>query len=200
MNAHQIANLRRRTAELSVGASTVRGAGAAGTVAAARRALARIPLEEFAVSSKTKFVRALDRQTLQVKASLPNRARHWGVARKVLNIFMRSCVYNRPLARAYAIAHLEPWLELPLDSQVARGLSTCSAVPVPMWRTVKGLSEGENRTYQEAAIALARRRSVHPIHLEACWWREAVNECRCGDLRTAVPERSTRRRVPASKP
>ena len=179
MNQRQIDNLRLRTAELAVGASTVRGAGAPGTVAAARRALKAVPLRSFAVRSRRQFRAILERHTRNVQSRLPPNARHWGVARKVLNIFLRSCVYSRPLARAYGITHIEQWLELPLDSQIARGIRTCSGAPVPRWRTVKGVSPGTQAQYQAAAEALARKLRVRRIHLEACWWRETISHCAC---------------------
>lgn len=148
-------------------------------MAAALRALARVPLATFAVSSRPRFLAALDRQTLVVKGRLPPGAQHWGIARKVLNIFVRSSVYNRQLSRAYSLAHLEPWLELPLDSQVAQGLATCSGSSLPRWHSVKGLRPDVSAEYQAAAAALARKRGVFPIHLEACWWRERVRRCQC---------------------
>lgn len=180
VNAHQTKNLHHRTAEFSVGPSTVRRAGAPGTVASARLALKRVSLTMFQVRSRKQFLVILERETKRIQKSLPNRAQHWGVARKVLNIFLRSCVYSRPLAKYYRITHLEPWLELPLDSQVAAGIKTCSgSSKLPKWLSVKGLTPEDSTHYQTAARALARHKGGNPIHLEACWWRANVTRCRC---------------------
>jgi hypothetical protein len=178
MNPNQIENLRRRAAELAVAASTVRGSPT-GTVRAARRALQTVRLEAFVVSSRTQFLDVLEHETRRVRSRLPRGARHWGIARKILNIYLRSCVYSRPLAEAYRLTRIERWLELPLDSQVARGAHACSDAKLPRWRTVKGLTRKDSAAFQKAAVDLAAKLRVYPIHFEACWWRETVERCEC---------------------
>jgi hypothetical protein len=179
MRPRHIEKLRERTAELSVGASTVRNAGARGVVRASRRALKSVNLAKFAVGTRSRFLKALERETQKVRLKLPPGARHWGVARKVLNIFLRSCVYSRLIARAYGLSQVERWLELPLDSQVANGIHVCSRMALPRWQTIKGLESDVSVCYQNAAASLARRLRVHPIHLETCWWREDLDRCKC---------------------
>lgn len=93
MGPELVDKIRRRTAELAVGPSTVRGAGAKGVVAAARDGLEAVPLRRFQVRSRGAFERELEFQTQELRAQLPRGARHWGVARKVLNIFLRAVVH-----------------------------------------------------------------------------------------------------------
>jgi hypothetical protein len=145
VNELQVGNLRRRTAELSVGASTVRRAGRNGSGSSARATAGSAQgLRRLIALS---LLAALDRETVRIQRQLPDGARHWGVARKVLNIFLRSCVYSRPLASAYGLAHIDRWLELPLDSQVAEGIVMCSGAKLPRWRTVKAVSRRIHAEY-----------------------------------------------------
>jgi len=191
MTPNQVEKLRHRIAELAVVGSTVRGSPT-GTVKAARRALKAIRLDAFVVSSRARFVQVLERETRQLRSMLPSGARHWGIARKILNIFLRACVYSRPIAEAYRLGRIEPWLELPLDGQVARGVRICSTTQLPRWRTIKGLEPGDSEQYQRAAGRLAEEFRVCPIHFEACWWREPVTACEC--RRTLKGQTSVHRR------
>lgn len=173
-SVHQqfVKQLRMRTAELAVGPSTVRGVGNKGVVRAARSALKGVRLSRFAVSSRSAFLAALDRETELVRLSLPRGARHWGIARKVLNIYLRSVVFNRHLCAAYYLARVERWLELPLDEHVANGIASVAAAgSLPRWQTIKGLSPEVSALYQSAARKAGKARGVPPIHLEYLWWR-----------------------------
>ena len=122
MNAELISQLRRREASTAVGPSTARGMGPKGTISAAREYLASLDLTKFRVASEKEFRSVLNRATNRLQNQLPRSAKHWGAARKFLNIFLRNVVYNRYLRKYYRLSHLEPWLELPLDSHVAKGL------------------------------------------------------------------------------
>jgi hypothetical protein len=170
MKKRIIENLRLRTAELSVSPSTVRRAGARGVLAASRRALKSTRLARFRVHSQRAFAEQLNRETIRIMRRLPDGARRWGIARKVLNIFLRSVVFNRHLCAAYSLAHLEPWLELPLDRQVAEGIWQ-SSPSLPRWEAIRGLSPGVSAQYQAAARLIALQHRVPPIQLEYLWWR-----------------------------
>ena len=172
MKRELIENLRLRTAEIAVGPSTVRGAGARGVTWAARAALKRVPLRRFRVPTRSAFERVLESQTRAIQRRLPRGAQHWGVARKVLNIFLRSVVFHRHLCSAYGLERTEQWLEVPLDRHVAEGIR--HAYPnggLPRWRTIKGLVPSVSAVYQMAGRSTAASRGVHPVHLEYYWWR-----------------------------
>ena len=172
MNRHLVENLRLRTAELAVAASTVRGAGGKGVTRAARAALKSVPLRRFAVRSRSAFDRVLESQTRRIQARLPRGARHWGVARKVLNIFLRSVVFHRHLCSAYKLERTEAWLELPLDRHVAEGIQReYAGTALPRWRTIKGLLPDVSAAYQRAGRSIAAVRGAEPVHLEYYWWR-----------------------------
>ena len=175
MNDHQLHQHRLRVAELSVGASAVRGMPR-GTVAAARNALKRTRLTAIPIAERERFRSWLDQQTRRVSAALPEPS--WGVARKLLNIFLRSCVYDTALRTGYGLAPVEPWLEVPLDQQVAAGIRSCSGENLPRFAN-KRLERSVSVEYQEVARRLAQRAGTHRIHLESCWWRVEVGRCRC---------------------
>ena len=101
-----------------------------GTVASARARLRTVDLSEFGTSDEEEFLAALDRWTSLVRRSLPGNAR-WGLARKVLNIFLRDAVYNVYLRTAFRLDRCEPLCELPMDRIVAKHLVSASVTKVP---------------------------------------------------------------------
>lgn len=172
MNAQLISKLRRREASTSVGASTARGMGPKGTIPAAREYLASLDLARFCGTSEKEFRSALNRATNRFMNHLPRGAKHWRAARKFLNIFLRNAVYNRYLCKYYGLARIEPWLELPLDSQVAKGLRNEErGRSLPRWKTVIGLDRETNETFQGFATSVARTKKIHRVHLDVIYWR-----------------------------
>src|SRR5262245_190755 len=119
MRPELIRALHRRIANTSIGPSTARRMGPVGTIAAARAFLTDLSLPRFQCTSTAGFERTLDQITGEFMASLPRGARYWGSARKFLNIFLRSVVYNRYLYDEFKLGKIVPWLEVPLDSHVA---------------------------------------------------------------------------------
>ncbi len=107
-------------ARLSVGASAARGQRAPGLVDAARSYLAEMPLGGFGVASEIKFREHLDKKTEDLMRVLPRRGRSWGMARKLLNIFLRNALYDFYLRTAWKLHRSEYWLEVPLDGIVAK--------------------------------------------------------------------------------
>jgi hypothetical protein len=97
MNKELLNLLHRRIAGTSVGASTARGMGPKGTIAAARAYLAGLHVSRFSVSSANEFRVVLNRATRVFVKKLPKGAQHWGPARKFLNIFLRGVLYNKYL-------------------------------------------------------------------------------------------------------
>ena len=100
----------RRTME------TMRGAGNTGVVTAARTHLGRLDLRPFGTRHNDRFRAELNSATTRLRAVLPEDARHWGLARKGLNIFLRDCLYTVYLRERYRLDRAEPFFEVPLDS------------------------------------------------------------------------------------
>ena len=194
MNEYLLRRLRWRTAELSVGPSTVRGAGARGVVRAARKALKLVRLRRFATGSRTEFLAALETETKRIRRVLPRGTRHWGIARKVVNIFLRQAAHNVYLSARFGLRRVERWLELPLDSHVAAGIYRARpTLELPRWRTIKGLTPDDSELFQAAGRKIARDKRVIPIHLEYLWWREPGRPSNKRMQRTAH-RRAARRR------
>jgi len=176
MKPELIKALHRRIASTSIGASTARGMGPGGTVAAARSFLADLSLARFRCRSASSFQRTLDRVTDEYVEELPRGAQHWGSARKFLNIFLRHVVYSRYLCEEYRLAHIVPWLEVPLDSHVALGLrGERGGSSLPRWHTVIGLDAATSRRYQDFAAEVASRMGCERVHLDLLYWRREQN-------------------------
>jgi hypothetical protein len=166
--------LRKRVGRTAVGPSTARGMGPAGTIQSARTYLQELDLKAFAIKTQTAFHRRLDSETDSLIAALPKSARHWGSARKFLNIFIRNCAYNRFLCDAYGLAQLEQWMEVPLDSHVAKGLRLePEGENLPRWRTVIDLSRAESDVWQSVALKVATRKGIERVHLDLHYWNGA---------------------------
>lgn len=166
-----IASIRRYIAFGSVGASTVRGLRKKGVVAAARNALAQVRLEHFATNSDTRFRNSLDAETERVRRALPNETQFWGVARKVLNIFLRGSLYNTYLNAHYKLSPAERCFEIPLDSLSASGIRRETLVrPRPRWVGVKHVTPAINDVFQALAAEIAAARQTVRVHLDAVFW------------------------------
>ena len=123
---------------------------------------------------------SLDRSTHLFLNDLPQGAKHWGAARKILNIFLRGVFYNKFLCEYYKLDCVEPWLELPLDSHVAKGLrSEKNGKLLPRWTTVIGLNHEINKKYQEFATLVAKKKGTNRVHLDIEYWRSNfINQLR----------------------
>jgi len=168
--------VQSRVARIAVGASTVRGRGNAGAVAAARKYLRHVDLAKFGAKPPA-FRRALDRETKALLASLPKGARHWGIARKLLNIFLRDCLYTTYLAKDFGLSRAEEAFEIPLDSITAVNVKRASGRgTLPPWPGVKHLTTSLSAQFQEAAAAEAGRRGISRVHMDAVWWSQSRDE------------------------
>jgi hypothetical protein len=168
--------LQARVALLAIGRSTLRSQGAPGVIAAARRYLRDVDLGAFAtIRSRAQFEKLLEEHTRSLMKRFPSGAnKSWGGARKAMNIFLRDAVYNRVLCDHYRIVHLEPLLELPLDSNTYEGLVEDSAPDqvVPGWPRLKNLDPSLNSQLQAIAQAIAKRFEIHRVHLDIKYWRK----------------------------
>jgi hypothetical protein len=163
--------VQSRTARVAIGASTVRGRGNAGTVAAARRFLRSLPLRRFAVRNPNRFAAELNRTTNDLCTALPRKAQRWGLARKILNIFLRDCLYTTYLAEAYHLQRAERFLEVPLDSITARELRLAAGRGgLPRWPGVRNVTADVSARYQAVAANQAKPLNIARIHLDSLWW------------------------------
>ena len=99
MSKGLLQQMQQRTAGVAVVPSAVRGPESKGVLPASREFLRQMNLNAFGTDDRSKFSRALNRQTKALMAALPAKERHFGLARKVLNLFLRECLYNAYLRR-----------------------------------------------------------------------------------------------------
>lgn len=168
-----IRQLVRREAFRAVGPSTVRGQKAPGVVRAARSYLSKVSLGCFSVADSAGFERTLNVHTARLQGRLPPAAQSWGLARKVMNIFLRHSLYNVYLRDHFNLAMAERFYEVPLDSLVARGVK--SRFPpgcLPRWLGVRHLDAERSAMFQEAAAVIAYEWGIARVHLDAYFWLE----------------------------
>ena len=112
-------HIRIYTARYSVSASATRGQRSPGLVHAARAYIAAMPLSAFGVASEKRFLSVLNRHTELLRRACLATGCSWGLARKLLNIYLRNALYTSYLRDAYRLQLAEQWYEIPLDSIVA---------------------------------------------------------------------------------
>ena len=141
-------------------------------VKAARTFLEHLDVHAFSSGPEAKFKKVLDHATQELQNYFPKEAPNWGAARKVMNIYLRDVLYNSFLSRHYGFQRTERWLEVPLDSLVAKGLiGDFKPQLLPKWRTIKNLTPADHSAFQAAARVIARRRGVARVHLDLYYWR-----------------------------
>ena len=172
-NGDFIKLVQQRQSNISIGPSTARRMGPAGTIAVARDFLQYLDLNQFAnVNTASAFGFMLNSLTNDFKTALPKGGRHWGSARKFLNIFLRDVLYNQYLCEGYNFLRLEPWLEVPLDRHVAKALHLEEGSDeLPKWRTIVGLKSVVSNRYQEFADKVAASKGIYRVHLDLYYWR-----------------------------
>ena len=172
MNRELITWMQKRAANDAVGASTIRGMAPAGTAKTIKDYLRGIEIKSVIARSKAGFAKKLDALTNGLMEKLPDGSKHWGMARKCVNIFLRNCLYNRYLCSHYKLERLEKWLEIPLDSHVGKGLiANFEKGTLPRWKKVIELTREQSVQYQSAALGLAKKKNVCRIHLDDWLYR-----------------------------
>jgi hypothetical protein len=154
--------------------SAARRMGPQGTLEAARTFLRQLDLRDF--SNPKSFALSLEAATLLMKDDLPHNARHWGSARKFLNLFLRDATYNYHLREAFDLQRIEKELELPLDSFSAKGvMEEAKNIKLPRWRGVIHLLPEVSDNYQRAASMIASSKSppICRAHLDLIYWRRS---------------------------
>jgi hypothetical protein len=162
--------LQARAARGALVASTMRSAGAKGAVRAGRAFLCEIDLRPFRNPNASRFRAALDETTDGLQEAFPRQARHWGLARKGLNIFLRDCLSSVYLREAYSLQVAEPLYEIPLDSITGATLHRLAGGLLPRWGTVRDLTPDVSNEFQTVAARIAEDRGIARVHLDAIWW------------------------------
>lgn len=169
--------IQSRAARIAVGPSTVRGKGNAGVCKAARAYLRALNLSQFGTNNENDFKVALNDATENLRRSLPQNAQKWGLARKILNLFLRDSFYTSYLANAYNLSLAESFFELPLDSIVAKRLKqTAGGGLLDRWPGVIHATEKLSDLFQAAALVEAKKQRVARLHLDALWWSFSRDE------------------------
>jgi hypothetical protein len=173
LRADFLETLRFRLAEIAVGHSALRNQGAPGVIAAARSFLKGIDLGSFVVPAEADFLARLDEMTVCLQKAFPAGTRHWGGARKALNLFLRDAVYCADLASHHRLHAIRGWLEVPLDRYVAQGLRGYAQLSagLPRWKGIKYLTQASSGDYQQVASAVAREEGVARVDLDVLFWR-----------------------------
>jgi len=164
--------IETRIAIVAIGANTLRNQGARNVVSNTRGFLRQLDLKQFTGLSASGFRKSLDTQTKKLQKVLPVKARNWGTARKALNIFLRDVLYTRYLCKEYGFDRLEPWLEVPLDRDIARNLrEEPEGKDLARWQGVERLERKKSVSYQLTAEKIAKRFQIARVHLDLIYWR-----------------------------
>ena len=166
--------IQKRIANISVGPSTVRGQPR-GTVNIARNYLQSINLKDFSNVSKDQFRTVLDEHTEKLKNELPSQS--WGIARKVLNIFLFQATHDIILNRKYTFDKIIAFLEVPLDNPNAKklkGFAKLHSINLD-WKNIYSLRPEVSKEFQEYARQYASQKECERCYLDLYWWRSENN-------------------------
>jgi hypothetical protein len=165
--------IQRYVAVTAIGPSALRNQGDKGVIDAAREFLSKPRiLYAFNIKTEGEFRSQLNMATDQLTKALPKKAQSWGASRKSLNLFLRDAFY---LADCYRLSSIEHWLELPLDSAVASGLTKKAAelkLELPSWPGLKRLIPSMSSLFQSFAEDVAKKRGQARVHLDMYLWLE----------------------------
>jgi len=165
-----IITLHRKVAFSAIGPSALRGQGK-GVLRASQDFLAQMSLARVPKTSIKRFQLWLDSQTELLLDSLPIKNRPWGVARKAINLFLRDSLYNKYLSRQFKLRSIETWLEIILDSAVAKGLKLRSnRGALPRWPGLKNLKPKVSEDFQVFASKQANLKGIARVHLDMYLW------------------------------
>ena len=164
--------VQARGARVSVTASATRKQGG-GIVEPARAFLAVMPLSAFSTADPVVFTQRLNAATDELMATFPSESSSWGLARKLLNIFLRDCLYTSYLEAEHKLSAAEQLMEVPLDSISAAGLiEEASKGGLPRWPGVKHNTPQVSERYQDFAAQFAAKQGIARVHLDTYWWGE----------------------------
>lgn len=130
--------------------------------------LRSLPLARFGTADETKYRRHLNAATQALASKLPG-PNTWGLARKLVNMFLRDCAYNAYLRSAYGLGRSEAFMEVPLDSFTIKEIGRQAGLP-PV--KLGMLSQEVSDQYQRAARDWAKQRKHRTVHLDAVVYGE----------------------------
>jgi hypothetical protein len=166
-----------RAARVAVSPSATRGQGV-GVTWVARKFLAELDLHKIAVKKAAMFRKRLDEETMHLLRALPATGRTWGLARKLLNIFLRDAFYTTYLQNYFELNVAEAFFEIPLDSITSKKLRGHAGRGVlPIWKGVKHVTPEASESYQLFAQQFAIKKGIVRVHLDTFWWGDrGVNQ------------------------
>lgn len=168
--------IQNHTARVAITASATRKQGK-GVRQTAYEFMAELPLRPFGTGNPHLFAARLNSVTLRLLSRLPRRCRkRWGLARKLINIFLRDALYTTYLAKAYRLHRAAAFYEVPLDSIVAKKLrALCRDDHLNRWKSLRSLERSASRQYQRAAATLATKHGINRVDLDAWLWADRDN-------------------------
>jgi hypothetical protein len=165
--------IQRRIANISVGPSTVRGKGREGTKAIVTKYLGEsINLKDFSNADSESFQKRLDDYTEELENKIPSH--EWGLARKVLNIFLLEAAHNIFLNKNYNLDKIISYLEVPLDNPNAKKLKNyAKSDGIDLeWTNIYSLDPKSSMQFQRYARQYAsREHNCERCYLDLYWWR-----------------------------
>lgn len=170
--------VRQHIALVAVGSSTLRRQVKEGGVEKARKFLKDwLYLHGLEFLDRDAYCGLLDEWThaLSKKLLKPHsRKGNWGAARKVLNIYLRMCAMNKDLHRAFNLKRIEPFLEVPLDSQVVKKIDEANHTNDSRGFRLMGLTRKASGLWQERAERIASGPEVrrYRYELDVMFWRQ----------------------------
>lgn len=174
MNEHEFRrNMQRYIAGWAITPSVVRGAGAPNVLNVARTFVERLDLRTIGRINPDGYVRKLDKWTVGLMAQLPEGARRWGLARKIINVFMVGVYLNGYFSEACGWKRFGEVLETPLDSRAANGLIDLARernIELPRWAGVRALTQADSALYQNFASQHAGTLKIPRACLDIVLW------------------------------
>jgi hypothetical protein len=162
--------MQKKVSVSAVGPSALRSQGK-GVLAATQEILSEIDLSAIPMGKQEDFNNWLDRQTGIILNAMPIKEKPWGAGRKALNLFLRDSLNNRYLCDEYEISKIENWLEIPLDSVVAKGLKEKDK-NLPRWTGLKYLKKEISDLFQKTALRISEKDKIARVHLDMILWLE----------------------------
>ena len=165
-----IKTIQRKVAYTAIGPSALRGQGK-GVLRTSQEFLAHMSLARVPKASFKGYQRWLNRQTELLLNIYPIKNRPWGASRKAINLFLRDALYNKYLSKKFRLQLIETWLEIPLDSAVAKGLKSCSnRGELPSWPGLKNLKPNVSECFQVLASKQSILKGIARVHLDMYLW------------------------------